>query len=233
MVFQPESVNETQYLGTSTRDILLEYSNDGGIEWTLIQILRYRRVRHNLPKAYHVALPTQAQTPATRLRWSQPGGPHKIDRPDADGWMIDEVFLGGEHEQYTLARLEEDFSGDRKSLQQNWLLITGAALEPSCDSKEPTLHFKCTFFKGFIHKKCSVLIFKSDPFKCVSSTSHFFYYWKKTKLVILFNFILHGTFTRIILKFASLLYVFIEDVEDLHFKWFEYMKLSNFYFRGK
>ena len=71
------------------RDILLEYSTNGGIEWTLLQILGRRSRRQTSPKMYHVALPPRPPPSGTRLRWSQPG---EITDSQSDVWLIDEVL---------------------------------------------------------------------------------------------------------------------------------------------
>jgi hypothetical protein len=71
----------------SGEDIVLEYSNDGGSTWTLIQT--YYNYTNNVWTIITENLPLNAQTNATRLKWRQ----LSHSGSGLDEWSIDEVQL--------------------------------------------------------------------------------------------------------------------------------------------
>ncbi|XP_078679043.1 reelin-like [Branchiostoma floridae x Branchiostoma belcheri] len=76
--------------------VLLQYSVDGGITWTLLHELDHEH--YTSPQQDYITLPAEARTASTRLRWWQPVGRRNqhvsIDDPMAE-WALDDIMVGG------------------------------------------------------------------------------------------------------------------------------------------
>lgn len=68
-------------------DILLEYSTNGGVTWTLMATL----LESNYPVFTYISMPVPAaaQTGATRFRWSQPN----FSGANQDVWMLENIGI--------------------------------------------------------------------------------------------------------------------------------------------
>ena len=110
--------------------ILLDYSLNGGIEWVTFYYVTLPNVDKTL--LHQVMLPSRSLAGATRLRWSQQIG-------SIIPWAIDEIYIGGEY--YAKYSMESDLV-DENHVNNYWLFVSGAKLEPSCLSDGSlTLHF--------------------------------------------------------------------------------------------
>lgn len=79
---------DSNELSVSTDSVLLlQYSQNGGIQWTTFYVIHLNRVPFQ--EVYQIPIPPRATTSATRLRWWQVG-----EHPDGltGGWLIDEVY---------------------------------------------------------------------------------------------------------------------------------------------
>ncbi len=65
--------------------VVLEYSINGGIEWTTFEVIP---MNPGSSRLYQVSLPNRALSLAARLKWSQLGG---YNRNLNTLWVIDEV----------------------------------------------------------------------------------------------------------------------------------------------
>ncbi|CAJ0961008.1 unnamed protein product [Ranitomeya imitator] len=76
--------------------VLLDYSTDGGISWTLLHEMDYQKymaVRYD-----YILIPDHAQTNTTRLRWWQPftiSNGYVVPSPDRSQWALDNILIGG------------------------------------------------------------------------------------------------------------------------------------------
>lgn len=68
--------------------VLLEYSINGGIEWTTFEVIPLNEI--TIQRLFQVPLPSRALSLAARLKWSQLGG-QKSNKHAV--WSIDEVKL--------------------------------------------------------------------------------------------------------------------------------------------
>ncbi|XP_068578627.1 reelin-like isoform X1 [Cebidichthys violaceus] len=76
--------------------VLLQYSNDGGINWGLIAEMYF--TDFTKPRFVHYELPLASKTPSTRFRWWQPL--HSGD--GYDQWAIDDVIILSEREKHII-----------------------------------------------------------------------------------------------------------------------------------
>jgi len=76
--------------------VLLDYSTDGGITWTLLHEMDYQKyisVRHD-----YILLPEDALTNTTRLRWWQPfviSNGLVVSGVERAQWALDNILIGG------------------------------------------------------------------------------------------------------------------------------------------
>ncbi|MGH0172823.1 UNVERIFIED_CONTAM: hypothetical protein FKN15_063858 [Acipenser sinensis] len=75
--------------------VLLEFSVNGGITWTLLTEIFYDQ--YNKPGFLNVLLPPAARDEGVRVRWWQP----KHDGLDQNDWALDNVLIGGSATQRT------------------------------------------------------------------------------------------------------------------------------------
>lgn len=111
--------------------VLLQYSDNGGISWKLLQELHHLEFRR--PKFVHLDLPLDAKTETTRLRWWQPShSGHGYDQ-----WAVDEVVIGRyEH----LDKLEDDFESSVDPLDSGqWRTVTEGVVSKYCQSHSPSV----------------------------------------------------------------------------------------------
>ncbi|XP_026788519.2 reelin isoform X1 [Pangasianodon hypophthalmus] len=99
--------------------VLLDYSSDGGISWTLLHemdYLKYLSVRRD-----YILLPEGALTNATRLRWWQP---FKVSsglvtpNPDRAQWALDNILVGGS--EINPSTLLDTFDEEGISHEEKW-----------------------------------------------------------------------------------------------------------------
>ncbi|XDV29817.1 hypothetical protein PO909_032854, partial [Leuciscus waleckii] len=107
-----------------SQPVLLQFSTDGGLSWTLLQEFLYSNSSN---QAHLVALeiPLRARTPETRLRWWQPSENGHFHSP----WVIDKLVVGGSASGW--GPLEDDFSSTNT---RSWLLHPGGTRMPVCGS---------------------------------------------------------------------------------------------------
>ena len=79
---------------TVDKQILIEYSINGGVSWSTLTRLYYNSAKRNIntPVTQNIFdLPTDAQTESTRIRLWQPGS---LQENDAI-WRLDDFYVGG------------------------------------------------------------------------------------------------------------------------------------------
>ncbi|KAL8220926.1 UNVERIFIED_CONTAM: hypothetical protein K2H54_056520, partial [Gekko kuhli] len=76
--------------------VLLEYSVNGGITWTILMEIFYDQF--SKPGFVNILLPPDAKEVGTRFRWWQP----KHDGLDQNDWAIDNVLISGSADQRTV-----------------------------------------------------------------------------------------------------------------------------------
>ncbi|KAG7169873.1 Reelin-like, partial [Homarus americanus] len=112
--------------------VLLQYSSDGGISWTLLAELspesgppgsKPHTQHHTLP------LPDTAKSNATRLRWWQPSK----DGTFTSQWAIDQIHVGSS--VLGIPAFTDIDTG------AGWLLRPGSVMEPVCGQVHNSLHF--------------------------------------------------------------------------------------------
>ncbi|XP_041459310.1 reelin-like [Lytechinus variegatus] len=69
--------------------VMLQYSTDGGISWTLLKELYYQQ--YQVPRLVYIVLPFEARTHATQFRWWQPLDITKVQAQ----WALDNILIGG------------------------------------------------------------------------------------------------------------------------------------------
>ncbi|XP_057204020.1 reelin isoform X1 [Triplophysa rosa] len=107
-----------------SQPVLLQFSVDGGLSWTLVQEFLYSNSSN---QAHLVALeiPLKGRTSATRLHWWQPSENGHFHSP----WVIDKLVVGGSASGW--GPLEDDFSFTN---ERSWLLHPGGTRMPVCGS---------------------------------------------------------------------------------------------------
>ncbi|KAL8563520.1 hypothetical protein ACOMHN_064345 [Nucella lapillus] len=111
--------------------VLLQYSTDGGITWTLLQELHHLEFQQ--PRFVHLDLPMEAKTGATRFRWWQP----EHNGHGHDQWALDEVLIG-RYER--LRTLHDDFDTSSDPLESGqWRTVTDGVVGKYCQSHSPSL----------------------------------------------------------------------------------------------
>uniref|UniRef100_A0A670J7V7 Reelin n=1 Tax=Podarcis muralis TaxID=64176 RepID=A0A670J7V7_PODMU len=134
--------------------VLLEYSVNGGITWTLLMDIFYDQF--SKPGFVNILLPPGAQEVGTRFRWWQP----KHDGLDQSDWAIDNVLISGSADQRTVmldtfssaplpqherspadagptGRIAFDmFMEDRTTVNEHWLFHDDCSIERFCESPD-------------------------------------------------------------------------------------------------
>ncbi|XP_062860161.1 reelin [Trichomycterus rosablanca] len=105
--------------------VLLDYSTDGGVSWTLLHemdYLKYVSVRRD-----YIKLPEGALTNATRLRWWQPFTMSSgLVTPNLQRaqWALDNILVGGA--DINPSTLFDTFDDESKSHEENWSFYPNA-----------------------------------------------------------------------------------------------------------
>ncbi|XP_033646479.1 reelin-like isoform X1 [Asterias rubens] len=107
-------------------NVLLQYSTDGGINWTLLTELHYDR--YAAPSFVSIKLPDSARTIGTRFSWWQPSHPG-VNQAD---WAIDNILIGGSKNLQTT--LSDNFDSGQPS--SDWLFLDNAVVGWICESEE-------------------------------------------------------------------------------------------------
>ncbi|OXB71770.1 UNVERIFIED_CONTAM: hypothetical protein H355_005659, partial [Colinus virginianus] len=134
--------------------VLLEYSVNGGITWSLLMEIFYDQF--SKPGFVNILLPYDAKTIGTRFRWWQP----KHDGLDQNDWAIDNVLISGSADQRTVmldtfssaplpqherspadagptGRIAFDmFMEDKTTVNEHWLFHDDCSVERFCDSPD-------------------------------------------------------------------------------------------------
>ncbi|KAM4036706.1 reelin isoform 2-T2 [Anomaloglossus baeobatrachus] len=104
--------------------VLLDYSTDGGISWTLLHEMDYQKymaVRYD-----YILVPDHAQTNTTRLRWWQPftiSNGYVVPGPDRSQWALDNILIGGA--EINPSQLVDTFD-DGTSHDEHWSFYPNA-----------------------------------------------------------------------------------------------------------
>ncbi|KAK3762808.1 hypothetical protein RRG08_040503 [Elysia crispata] len=114
-----------------TESVLVRYSTDGGIGWTLLAELDHNQ--YKTPTFSHLTLPDGAKSKHTRFQWWQPDH----SGPGTDQWALDQIMVGSYSGSHTMSDdfntyLEPDESG-------SWRLITEGATGKYCGRQQPSL----------------------------------------------------------------------------------------------
>ncbi|XP_034983283.2 reelin isoform X2 [Zootoca vivipara] len=105
--------------------VLLDYSTDGGISWTLLHEMDYQKyisIRHD-----YILLPEDALTNTTRLRWWQPfviNNGMVVSGMDRAQWALDNVLIGGA--EINPSQLVDTFDDEGISHEENWSFYPNA-----------------------------------------------------------------------------------------------------------
>lgn len=105
--------------------VLLDYSIDGGISWTLLHEMDYQKymdVRYD-----YILLPEKAQTNTTRLRWWQPFtiiNSFVVPSPDRAQWALDNILIGGA--EINPSQLVDTFDDEGTSHDEHWSFYPNA-----------------------------------------------------------------------------------------------------------
>ncbi|XP_061108680.1 reelin [Conger conger] len=105
--------------------VLLDYSTDGGVSWTLLHemdYLKYVSVRRD-----YIVLPEGALSNATRLRWWQPftmSSGLATPSPERAQWALDNVLVGGS--DINPSTLLDTFDDEGVSHEESWSFYPNA-----------------------------------------------------------------------------------------------------------
>ncbi|GFO21735.1 reelin [Plakobranchus ocellatus] len=114
-----------------SESILVRYSNDGGIRWTLLADLHHKKYR--TPSFVHLPLPEKAKSKHTRFQLWQP----EHSGQGTDHWAVDEIMFGNYSKLHTL---EDDFNTYLDPIQSGqWRVITDGATGKYCGRLQPSL----------------------------------------------------------------------------------------------
>ncbi|XP_077982491.1 reelin-like [Glandiceps talaboti] len=113
-----------------SRGILVQYSNNGGIIWHLLEEIMYQS-ENNEPIPINIKLPPTAKMNSTRFRLWQP----KNSGLEKDTWAIDDIIFGGNSKQDSI--ISEAF--DDGPSESDWLFCPGSHVGPFCPPRHPSL----------------------------------------------------------------------------------------------
>ncbi|KAG5845891.1 hypothetical protein ANANG_G00143990 [Anguilla anguilla] len=105
--------------------VLLDYSTDGGVSWTLLHemdYLKYVSVRRD-----YIVLPEGALSNATRLRWWQPftmSSGLATPSPERAQWALDNILVGGS--DINPSTLLDTFDDEGVSHEESWSFYPNA-----------------------------------------------------------------------------------------------------------
>ncbi|XP_071271970.1 reelin-like [Salvelinus alpinus] len=105
--------------------VLLDYSTDGGVSWTLLHemdYLKYVSVRRD-----YIVLPEGALSNATRLRWWQPfhvSSGLVTSGPERAQWAVDNILVGGS--DINPSSLLDNFDDEGVSHEESWSFYPNA-----------------------------------------------------------------------------------------------------------
>ncbi|XP_064117876.1 LOW QUALITY PROTEIN: reelin-like [Macrobrachium nipponense] len=120
-------------MATEDGPVLLQFSTDGGISWTLLAELgrNPRQQLQGIPHTKYItlALPDSSRSNTTRLRWWQTSK----DGSFSSQWAIDQIHIGN-----TVQGLPAFTDIDTGS---SWLLRPGSQMEPICGTSHSSVHF--------------------------------------------------------------------------------------------
>uniref|UniRef100_A0A8B9J9J5 Reelin n=1 Tax=Astyanax mexicanus TaxID=7994 RepID=A0A8B9J9J5_ASTMX len=105
--------------------VLLDYSTDGGLSWTLLHEMDY--MKYVSVRRDYIVLPEGALTNATRLRWWQPftvsSGLATPD-PERAQWALDNILVGGS--DINPSTLLDTFDDEGTSHEESWSFYPNA-----------------------------------------------------------------------------------------------------------
>ncbi|XP_022095907.1 reelin-like [Acanthaster planci] len=107
-----------------SHNVLLQYSIDGGVHWTLLSELHYSR--YSMSSFVTITLPTAARTIGTRFSWWQPNHPG-LNQAD---WAVDNIVIGGSSNSRPTA-MSDSFDSGQPSV--DWLFADNAAVLSFCN----------------------------------------------------------------------------------------------------
>lgn len=142
--------------------IVLQYSTNGGINWTNALTVQYYQYRS--PSEVTYVLPNDAKKAATRFRWWQASSSGN----NYDIWSIDEIYIGA-NEPYA-TRLYENFVPDIHS--GLWTTYPNGRSGPYCQQSDVFVFDTLLGYQG-------LRILKTQPLNLVSSssTNSFIQFW--------------------------------------------------------
>ncbi|XP_033103402.1 reelin-like [Anneissia japonica] len=110
--------------GADSREeaVLLQYSNNGGIQWDLLLEIHYEE--YKTAKFVHQSLPLRAKTASTRFRWWQPFH----SGVDQDQWALDDVFIGNDQGFQTNQNDQPMMSISNGDMEMDYCIKKGPAL---------------------------------------------------------------------------------------------------------
>ncbi|XP_041109989.1 reelin-like isoform X1 [Polyodon spathula] len=105
--------------------VLLDYSSDGGMSWTLLHEMDYQK--YAAVRRDYIVLPDQAQTNTTRLRWWQPfvlTDGMAVPNLDRAQWALDNILIGGA--EINPSQLVDNFDDEGMSHEESWSFYPNA-----------------------------------------------------------------------------------------------------------